>query len=180
MKVARHEADATLEPSRDSFSEVESRIAVTRRRLRGYPQQQATLARLIAHIQKRQSDLIKAVLKGHNLNNVTHTALMMMYGSEQQTLTPSELSNASGERPTNVTRICDELLHKGLIERHHSTEDRRRVVLRLTRKGEHLVEQFQPELWQLLGTIYADFGSAELHQLTGLLRRIVARLDRDA
>lgn len=168
------------EERQDSFSEVDKRIEVTRRRLRGYPQEQVRLARLINHVHKRQSDQTNLVLKRHDLNYVTYTALMMMYGAADQTTTPSDLSGATGEKPTNVTRICDELLEKGLIERYPSTEDRRRVVLSLTRRGERLVEQLQPELWQTLERAFGAFSSAETRQLTGLLRTLLARLDQDA
>lgn len=164
----------------DSFSEVDKRIEVTRRRLRGYPQEQVRLVRLISHVHKRQNDQVNLILKRYELNYVTYTALMMMYGSEDQTTTPSELSGATGEKPTNVTRICDELLEKGLIERYPSTSDRRRVVLCLTRKGQRLVEQFQPDLWRALERVYGGLGPAETRQLTGLLRAVLARLDQDA
>ncbi len=160
----------------DSFSDVEQRIEVTKRRLPGYPLEHARLARLITHIQKRQTELCNAVLKPYELNYVTYTALMMMYGSEQQTLTPSELSNATGEKPTNVTRICDELLHKGLIERYPSTEDRRRVVLRLTARGERQIEQFQPKIWETLNQLYGELNKTELRQITATLRRSLASL----
>jgi len=158
----------------NSFNEVEHRIEVTRRRLPGYPLDHARLARLITHIQKLQTELCNAALKPFALNFVTSTALMMMYGSEDQTSTPSELSSATGEKPTNVTRICDELLHKGLIERYPSTSDRRRVVLRLTAQGEHLVEQYQPKIWEAMDQLYSKLSKAELQQVTSLLRRTLA------
>lgn len=178
MSDRHHEGP--LEDRQDSFNEVDKRIELTRRRLRGYPQEQVRLVRLINHVHKRQNDRTNLVLKRYDLNYVTHTAMMMMYGAEDQTTTPSELSEATGEKPTNVTRICDELLEKGLIERYPSTEDRRRVVLRLTRKGERLVEQLQPELWQSLEHVFGGFNAGEMRQLTGLLRAVLARLDRDA
>jgi MarR family transcriptional regulator, negative regulator of the multidrug operon emrRAB len=173
-----HDKDSLGEESADSFSLVEQRIEVTRRRLQGYPRDHALLARLITHVQKRQNDLSNAVLKRFGLNYVTYTALMMMYGAEDQTTTPSELAGATGEKPTNVTRICDELLQQGLIERFPSTTDRRRVVLRLSRKGERLVEKFQPELWQVLDRVYGGFSNADLRQLTALLRQTLTRLDQ--
>jgi MarR family transcriptional repressor of emrRAB len=168
-----------VESGAGSFGEVEQRIATTRKRLRGYPHERVTVARLITHVQKRQSERINVVLKRHDLNHVTYTALMMMYGSEAQTLTASQLSQATGEKPNNLTRICDELLAKGLIDRYPGIEDRRKVVLKLTRKGEALVERFQPELWQLLGETYGVFDASELRTLTRLLRKMLSQLDRD-
>ena len=142
-EILHHKHGLAEEPA-DSFSLIERVIEVTGARLQGYPQERVLLARLVTHVQKRQNDLSNTVLKRFGLNYVTYTALMMMYGSDDQTSTPSELANVTGEKPTNVTRICDELLEQGLIERYPSTVDRRRVVLRLSRKGERLVEKFQP------------------------------------
>lgn len=179
MSDGLHHKDGGGADNTDSFSVVERRIEVTRRRLQGYPRDHALLARLITHVQKRQNDLSNGVLKRFGLNYVTYTALMMMYGAEDQTTTPSELAGATGEKPTNITRICDELLEQGLIERYPSTTDRRRVVLRLSRKGERLVEKFQPELWQVLGRVYGGFSAADLRQLTALLRQTLTRLDQE-
>ena len=161
-----------------SFAAAERRIEVTRRRLRDYPDQLVRLTRMITHLQKRHTDMANAVLRPYELNYVTYTAMMMMYGSEEQTATPSELSEATGEKPTNITRICDELLRKGLIERNPSTDDRRRVVVRLTREGERLVEQVQPELWRTLEQVYGGLSAAEQRQLIGLLRRPLQQLER--
>ena len=158
----------------DRFREVEQRVALTRRRLRGYPQEQVLLARLVTHVQKRQTDLCNAALKGHDLNMVTYTALMMLFGSADQTLTPSALSQATGEKPTNVTRVCDELLARGLIERQPATDDRRKVVLRLTAAGDALVRQIQPGIWQALQQLYGTLDAGQLGTLTALLRQVLA------
>ena len=54
------------------------------------------------------------------------------------------------------------------------------MVLCLTRKGQRLVEHFQPDLWRALERVYGGLGPAETRQLTGLLRAVLARLDQDA
>jgi len=95
----------------------ERRLDVARRRLQGYPHELFTLARLVTRIQKRQVDLGNSILKPHRLNYVEYTALMALYGSEAQALTASELSDVTGEKSANITRLCDELVSKGLIDR---------------------------------------------------------------
>ncbi|MBL6752307.1 MAG: MarR family transcriptional regulator [Nevskia sp.] len=184
MSKPMNKAQKTHKPGegRDagSFDAVERRIEFTRKRLRGYPHERVKLARLIAHLQKRQADMANAALKRYDLNYVTYTALMMMYGTEAQTLTPSDLRDATGEKPANVTRICDELVAAGLIERSASTADRRCVALRLTRKGEALVERFQPDLWQTMEQLYGGLSAAELRQVTDLLRRPLQRAEQGA
>jgi DNA-binding MarR family transcriptional regulator len=44
-------------------------------------------------------------------------------------------------KPYVVTRLCDQLLEKTLINRAPSGEDRRKISVSITPKGEHLVEK---------------------------------------
>jgi MarR family transcriptional repressor of emrRAB len=153
------------------FDAVEARIAVMRERIDGFPHQYVLLNRLIAHIHKGIQEHYHAVLKPVGLNYTSYTSLMMIYGAENRTLTPSDLAESSGEKPTNITRICDELLEKGLIERHPSVDDRRRIELTVTRKGRQLVEKLQPEISQALDDLYGSFSAGELKQYNQLLRK---------
>ncbi|MDQ3886666.1 MAG: MarR family transcriptional regulator [Actinomycetota bacterium] len=45
-----------------------------------------------------------------------------------------------GVHPSNATRACDRLVMAGLVDRRDNPEDRRNVVLELTRAGRRLVE----------------------------------------
>src|SRR6185312_16664143 len=80
------------------------------------------------------------------LNEVSFRTMMMLYANEGG-VHASMLSEATGETRTNMTRICDELARKGLLQRHSGVEDRRRVVLELTRKGQALIERVLPQVW---------------------------------
>ncbi|MFN2608400.1 MAG: MarR family winged helix-turn-helix transcriptional regulator [Acidimicrobiales bacterium] len=42
-------------------------------------------------------------------------------------------------RPSTVTRLCDRLVRKGLVERHHGVTDRREVAIRVSPAGSALV-----------------------------------------
>src|SRR5258708_32801426 len=117
------------------FSEVEQGVEAMRKRIAGYPSEVAALARLIIHIEKRQNDLCNAVLKAYELNLVEYNALMTLYVSKSDAVTASELGTATGEKPANITRICESLLRRNLTERTSHAADRRSVVMRLTPKS---------------------------------------------
>ncbi|MCL6105574.1 MAG: MarR family transcriptional regulator [Actinobacteria bacterium] len=55
--------------------------------------------------------------------------------------TPTLLSKMLNLKPYVVTRLCDQLLEKTLINRAPSGEDRRKISVSITPKGEHLVEK---------------------------------------
>ena len=163
----------------EPFSAVEARIAVMREHIQNFPHQYVILNRLIAHIHKGIQDRYHAVLKPAGLHYTSYTALIMLYGADRYTLTPSDLANSSGEKPTNITRICDELLEKALVERHPSVDDRRRIEVTLTRRGRQLIERLQPEISRALDELYGSFSSTELKQYGALLRRQLSAIEQE-
>ena len=54
-------------------------------------------------------------------------------------LTPSELAELTFRSTGGITQIVDRLVNKGLAKRTPSSDDRRKVVVRLTAKGRTLV-----------------------------------------
>lgn len=165
--------------SPETFKAVEQRIAIWRQRLPQYSFEHGTLTRLIAHIQKRISDHLNARLKAHGLNHVSYNTLMMIFGSPDGSISPTELSRATGEKPANLTRVCDELVARGLIERKPALSDRRGVVLRLHGNGERLLEEVLPQVRDALGQFYIGLSDTEMQQLRGLLHKVLANLEHD-
>jgi DNA-binding MarR family transcriptional regulator len=72
-----------------------------------------------------------------------------------------ELAEVLGIHPTTLTRLCDRLVAKHLIERSPSVENRREVTLTLSEAGRALVQ-------------------AETQQRRAAIRTLVGRLDREA
>ncbi|MDB5985860.1 MAG: MarR family transcriptional regulator, partial [Nevskia sp.] len=81
-------------PVTDSFSAAEACIAMTSQRLREFPAQHAALVRLSRHINKLSQESANQTLRPHGLNFVAYNALMMLYGSEDNRLSPSQLADA--------------------------------------------------------------------------------------
>ena len=168
------------QPGGESFRSTEARIAAIKQRTPDYPDQLVTLMRMTVHLHKRMQDRYNAELKKHGLNFVTYNALMMIYGSDDEGLRVSQLASATGEKATNVTRICDELVGKGLIRRLADTADRRVVVLLLSARGRRLIEALLPEMWRLLEQFYAPFTPAQRDALEQLLRLQLATMEHCA
>jgi len=163
-----------------TFDSTARRIARCAERIPDYPQQLVMINRLAYHIQKRMQDQLNAAMKKHGLTTVSYTALMVLYGSEDETERATELGEACSEKPANMTRICNELEQQGLIKRRFSVEDRRSVAISLTAAGRRRVEQVAPEYWAILHQTYVGLGERELRQHEALLRRELANLEGDA
>jgi len=162
----------------DTFSAVEARIAITSRRSPNYPAQHATLIRLTRHVTKRSQDLSNLALKPYGLNMGAYNLLIALYGTEDNRLSASELADATSEKRTNVTRICDELVAKSLIERVPGVSDRRSVVVSLTKAGHKLIDTLMPDMQRLLHQVYSNLNTAEMKQLAALLRKQLVALDQ--
>jgi MarR family transcriptional repressor of emrRAB len=168
-----NEKTAPLPP----FSEVEEgikRLAVHHPDL---PKQEVLLTRLNYYIAKSLREVTNRLLKPFDLSDVSFSTLMMLFASPSSAINPSRLCDVTGESRTNMTRITDDLVARGLVERRPSPQDRRRVVLLLTPKAQALLKQLLPLLWEKQRAIYAKFSDAEKQSLEALLKKQLAAIE---
>ena len=102
----------------------------------------------------------------------------MLYGNEGNRLNPRDLSDALVSSRTHVTRLADEMVSAGWVDRQTSTEDRRRVELTLTTAGLALVERVLPVIWTLVDEQWSDFSASEVVEFDRLLRKLLSCLGR--
>lgn len=155
-----------------SFALIESNIDRVAERMRGAPVQDIVLVRLIKHLSAQLGAHVGRIVRPLGLNEVGFRTLLMLYANAATGLHASELSDASSETRTNMTRICDELARKGLLRRRPSEQDRRRVVLELTRRGENLIERLLPEVWRGLYPFSNALSAKEKRDLERLLKKL--------
>jgi MarR family transcriptional regulator, negative regulator of the multidrug operon emrRAB len=160
-------------PHCPSFALIESQIDRVKSRLRDAPAQDIVLVRLIKALSGQLGYHLGSKVRPHGINEVGFRTLTMLYGQLDTGINPSDLSDASGETRTNMTRICDGLVLKGLVRRRASTEDRRRVVLELTRKGVAFIEKLLPQVWAGVSDTTAVMSQAEKDTLERLLKKLL-------
>ena len=160
-------------PHCPSFALIESQIDRVKSRLRDAPVQDIVLVRLIKALSARLGYHLGRKVRPHGINEVGFRTLTMLYAQLDTGINPSDLSEASGETRTNMTRICDDLVSKGLVRRRPSTEDRRRIVLELTRKGVTLIEKVLPQVWTGVSETTAVMSQAEKDTLERLLKKLL-------
>jgi MarR family transcriptional regulator, negative regulator of the multidrug operon emrRAB len=156
-----------------SFLPTEQRLAVTCSRYPAFPRRTGTLVRLIKHIYKSLHDDANSLLKPYGINHPEYNLLMMMYGTQSGTMSPSELAEAAGEKSANITRLTNHLSDMGLIARAGSTDDRRKVELTLTSTGQALIESFLPDICGLLERQGRQLSDADQAQLEKLLKKML-------
>jgi DNA-binding MarR family transcriptional regulator len=74
----------------------------------------------------------------------------------------SALAERLAVRPPSITAVVDGLVSRGLVERRHAEDDRRRVAHVLTAKGEKLLTTANEAVDSRLAGIAGSLESAEL------------------
>jgi MarR family transcriptional repressor of emrRAB len=160
------------------FSYFEHGIDRIARQLPGMPQDRVVLNRLFFFVFKELDEVYSRHLAQFGFNSSSFLALAMLLSSENNRLNPCDLSDALIASRTNVTRLTDELVNAGWIDRKPSMEDRRRVELSLTEAGRALVLKVLPVVWKLIEQQWTDFSPAEVAEFDRLLRKMLAGLNR--
>ncbi len=120
------------------------------------------------------------LLQPHELSSMGYITMMALYSRPENLANPSELSDATGETRGNMTRICDELVDKGLMRRVPNAEDRRRVDLSLTEAGMALLNGIAPQLRRNADEFYQrNFTKTEKDTLQKLLNQFSSALAAD-
>lgn len=156
---------------------IEGGVARTAARLPGLPAEQVMLLKLIRHVAGRIHARLTERLRAHGLNESDFQTLMALFSSPSGVATPGALCQSAHETRTNMTRITDGLVARGLLLRTPCPQDRRRVELRLSPQGEALVGQLLPEMFPTLHALFAPLSARDRTTLRRLLARLVQQLD---
>ena len=141
------------------------------------PVDEIMLARKLKHVGAAISARFEQALQAHDLVEADFSVLMQLFGSPGRSASPGELCGLTAQRPTNMTRIGDALVRKGLGTRETDPGDRRRIVLRITARGERLARTLLPQLSSEVSRIFSSLGGTQRRQLDALLLKLATTLD---
>jgi len=174
----RLKSTRATQPEGGDIAELERLIRRLSVKAPGYPYELALTTRLSGQLEKRSNEAANTALRPLELTHVLYQCMMIIYGGEDGSIAPSELAQMTGERPNNITHICNELVERRLITRNPAAEDRRKVVLSLTPAGRRLLEKAQPLIWGKWRQRFEGFSSAELKALSHSFRRQIENIDK--
>lgn len=75
-----------------------------------------------------------------------------------------------------TSQLTDRLIRKGLIERRHSEDDRRTVLVALSDAGQSLIDRFRERRNAIFGAALAQLSEAEQAQVVSSLQKVIAAL----
>ncbi len=86
--------------------------------------------------------------------------------------TPSDVAAATGRHASSVSRVVEQLVDAGLLDREPDPEDRRQVLVALTDEGQAVVDSFERVDDTISRRLFVDFDAADAERLAGYLDRI--------
>jgi DNA-binding MarR family transcriptional regulator len=89
---------------------------------------------------------------------------------------PGELCAKYRHDSGAMTRVIDQLVERGLLERVRRDRDRRKVELQLTPTGRDVVEELVPLVVEKLNLALSDFTTEEVQEFLRLLIKLNTRL----
>ena len=112
-------------------------------------------------------------MEEYSLTDAQWRPLLMLQRHTSETATG--LARNVGCDAGAVTRMIDRLEDKGLVRRVRNADDRRIQNIELTDDGKNAVAVVPYVISDVLNAHLADLSDAEVEQLKGLLKRILAR-----
>jgi DNA-binding MarR family transcriptional regulator len=99
--------------------------------------------------------------------------------AERPGCTMNQLADYATIDRTTLTRILDQMVGEGLVERESGAEDRRNVHLRLTASGAKKLKRVMPAVLPHNESAVRDFAPGELDTFYRDLNRVLRNLDPD-
>lgn len=99
---------------------------------------------------------------------------------ELQGPTFSELAEKLEVTKPSITAIVNKLIEEGFVEKVQSTQDRRIFHLFLTEKGNSIIQAEYAGSRSFADQVRSCLSSDELDQLTGLLHKVLGKINLDS
>jgi len=140
-----------------------------------YPNLDPSALKTCVVLLRTGSDLLTAfetILGKHGLSQGRFLTLIVMNRTPKKAINPSTLAEKVGVKRATMTGLLDGLERKGLIERVAHPEDRRKLGIRLTKKGRQLLDEMLPGYYDYIGKLMARLSEKERQELERLLGKV--------
>ncbi len=109
-----------------------------------------------------QRNFLLNLSKELNKGSVSYAQFFLLgYLANENYLTMTDISKKMGHSTAAATGLVDRLEKLGYVQRLHASEDRRKVMVQITRKGIDLVERIREDITSSLVELMVDLDQNE-------------------
>jgi MarR family transcriptional regulator, negative regulator of the multidrug operon emrRAB len=163
-----------------NFDIVQANLTGLAARMSDVPVSAILLCRLITHVAGQFAAMLEQQTRAAGLNEAEFRVLSVLYSQPKGVAHPTDLCLRASQAPANMSRICDALVGRDLISREMSASDRRRMILRMTKKGDALACKLLPNLFGALREAMQDYPEVEQRMMIEQLKSVGGRLGKVA
>jgi len=127
---------------------------------------------LLARCQEKENRLAEA----HNLLEAEFKCFRIM--SSEESLNNKDIAKRMKLSPGRVTRIMDGLVEKGYMEREIDKDDRRNMIITLSRKGKILAHKINGSYVKIHKEILQDIDTSQHKSLIKAMEHLHAAVER--
>jgi MarR family transcriptional regulator, negative regulator of the multidrug operon emrRAB len=162
---------------RPQLESMESNLARLSVMMPELPKHEVLFVRLVLFLAHELDAMLEQVIRPYGLGEGEFRVLTALFSQPQSTAHPGDLCARASQKPANMSRITDSLVKRELITRVPSAEDRRKLVLRITKKGVALVHRVLPAVWSPLRQLCSETSVKEQERMIADLRKLLIRLN---
>lgn len=117
-------------------------------------------------------DQVAKALKPHGVSEPQYNVLRILEEAKGKPLSVQAIQKAMIQTGSNVTRIVDKLLLKGLVNRSECPTNRRKMDISITKEGLAFLEVLDQEVRAVHQPLMELLSEKELEQLYDLLKKL--------
>lgn len=94
------------------------------------------------------SNHLRDVFKDHNITPQQYNVLRILRGKYPEALNPTDIKSVMLDKNPDLTRLCDRLLTRNLIDRCIDGDNRRKMNIRITEDGLNMLNLIDPIMFE--------------------------------
>jgi len=118
------------------------------------------------------TDKMNEVLKKYSISEQQFNVLRILRGAKDVPISVQDIGDRMITKNSNVTRLIDKLLERGLVKRKECRSNRRKMDILITPSGLELLSSLDPEVEALNNYFSQQLTTTEFKELFHLLTKI--------
>ena len=105
-------------------------------------------------------------------NNLSPSQYYTLNSISSNGISMSDLSSTIGIDNSTLTRNINILLHRSLVKKHRSNDDRREFIVILSSKGEKIVNKLDNQMESLINTLIPDINPESRQEFINIIEQL--------
>lgn len=118
------------------------------------------------------TDQVTKELKEFGISEPQFNVLRILKGAKGSPLTVETIQKGMVQKNSNITRLIDKLLTKGLVDRKECAENRRKMDITITKEGSALLEILNKKVHEFHQPMMDKLTQEELNSLSSLIIKL--------